>query len=85
MNNSQTGMSRLVLIIVIVAILIAGGVYMTLGKKNQASTTPPNSGIVAAEPLVPVIPSAGITVQPLTPVVLESDHKNGTGTAEVQN
>lgn len=74
-------MAKLVPIIVIVAVIIAGGAYLTLGKKNQGSTTPPNSGIVAAEPLVPVTPSAGITVSPATSGTSTLSHKDGTYTA----
>ncbi|OGZ06357.1 MAG: hypothetical protein A2845_01000 [Candidatus Lloydbacteria bacterium RIFCSPHIGHO2_01_FULL_49_22] len=56
-------MSKLVPIIVIVAVLIAGGAYYTLGKKSsQIAITPENTTVVATEPQKPVAPSAGITV-----------------------
>lgn len=76
MQNTQKGMSKLVPIIVIVAVLIAGGAYYTLGKKpEQVATTPASTTIVATEPLKPVVPSAGITV-------IAPTYKDGAYTAD---
>lgn len=83
MNNSQKGMSKLVPIIVIVAVLIAGGAYYTFNNNSSVATAPASAvATTPSTPLTPVIPSAGITVKPATPVTSTSGYKDGTYSAE---
>jgi uncharacterized protein with FMN-binding domain len=79
--HTQKGMTKLIPIIVVVAAIIAGGAYYTLGKTKQVPAvtegTPVNT---EGTPSGATPPSAGITVNPATASL--SGYKDGTYSAE---